>query len=417
MPSTSRVFRATLPLLFVAVAVPLAVRAQDAPAASSPWAREAIRSAKLAEERTILVATPEGYATSKDRYPVLVLLDANDRPQFALAVANAAFLASRNAIPPLIVVGVANGKDRTHDMTPAATGKTATTFNTAGGANEFADFITGEVLPMIRAKYRTLPTTILAGHSFGGLFALHVAATKPGAFAGVIAISPSLWWNDSTLAATYADAIAKSAATPRLFVTSGGLEPDIDRTTQRFVSRLDSVKPATLASAYRRYPDDTHGLTPAPSLADGLRFVFEPVSMVKLPVAKLGPHSDSASVVAAVLETEQTYARNARSLGLPEKVPEPVFNQLGYGVLGALKMPGLAIWVFQRNVALYPESANVYDSLGDAYVAAGDTSAAKAQFRRAVAIATRTGDPVLSESRRKLDALEHAAQAGKPKPE
>jgi uncharacterized protein len=410
MPPARRLLRATLPLL-VAVAVP--ARAQDAPAAL--WTREVIRSSRLAEERTILIATPENYATSKDRYPVLVLLDANDRAQFTLAVANVAFLASRNAIPPLIVVGVTNGRDRTHDMTPAAVGKTATDFGTAGGANAFADFIAGEVLPMVRAKYRTLPATILAGHSFGGLFALHVAATRPGAFAGVIAISPSLWWNDSTLAATYADAVAKSAATTRLFVTSGGLEPEIDRTTQRFVSRLDSVKPATLSSAYRRYPEDTHGLTPAPSLADGLRFVFEPVAMTKLPVARLGPSSDSAAVVAAVLETEQTYARNARSLGLPEKVPEPVFNNLGYGVLQALKKPDLAIWVFQRNVALYPGSANVYDSLGDAYVAKGDTAAAKAQFRRAVAVAMRTHEPVLAESRRKLESLEHAAQAGKVK--
>src|SRR5256885_11529984 len=245
-------FRALVALLIVAAPAV----AQEAPA--TLWTRDTIQSAKLNERRTILVATPDNYGTSKDRYSVLVVLDADDRQQFTLAIANVAFLASRNAIPPLIVVGVTNGRDRTHDMTPLATGATARDFGTAGGASAFADFIVDEVVPMVRSKYRTLPTTILAGHSFGGLFALNVAATRPRVFTGIIAISPSLWWNDSTLAVPYADAIARSAATPRLFTTSGGLEPDIDRTTQRFVNRLDSIKPATLAFAYRRYPDDSH---------------------------------------------------------------------------------------------------------------------------------------------------------------
>ncbi|HCG02269.1 MAG TPA: hypothetical protein DEV93_17210, partial [Chloroflexi bacterium] len=82
------------------------------------WTREVLNSKRLNEQRTIYVATPEGYRTGTNRYPVLVILDADDRPQFNLAIANVAFLASRGAIPSLIVVGITNGKDRTHDMTP-----------------------------------------------------------------------------------------------------------------------------------------------------------------------------------------------------------------------------------------------------------------------------------------------------------
>jgi predicted alpha/beta superfamily hydrolase len=388
-------------------------RAQDTTLA--PWARHVVASARLNEQRTIIVATPDGYQAGRERYPVLVLLDADDRAQFGLAVANVRFLAARQAIPPLIVVGVVNGKDRTHDMTPEATGTTAKGSPTAGGARQFADYIVDEVVPLVRSKYRTLPTTILAGHSFGGLFALYVATTRPSTFAGIIAISPSLWWNDSTGIVTYADALAKATPAQRLFVTSGGLEPPIDQTTQRFASRVDSLKSSRLAFAYHRYPDDTHGLTPAPSLVDGLRFVFEPVSLTRLPAARLGPGSDSAAVVNAVVETERAYARGARSLGLPELLPEDALNQLGYNVLFGLNKPDLAIWVFKRNAALHPESANVYDSLGDAFVAKGDTVAAKTEFGRAVEIATRTNHPVLAESRRKLRALERAAQAGKLK--
>ena len=384
---------------------------------SSPWVRDSLHSSKLNEERTLFIATPANYATSKQSYPVLVLLDADDQPQFAAAVANVAFLASRVAIPEMLIVGVVNGKDRSHDMTPTATGATAKTFPTAGGSKAFADFIIDEVLPRVRSKYRTLPSTVLAGHSFGGLFALDVAATRPNAFNGIVAMSPSLWWNDSIPAIDYSNAIAKQATTTRLFTSSGGLEPPIAVTTKRFVNHLDSIKPATLAFASAYYPENTHGLTPEPSLVDGLRFVYEPMSLTRSPMQQLGPNSDSASIVKAVTETEEAYTRGARSLGMPDRFPEAQMNEWGYGILQFFKMPKLAVWIFRKNVANYPDSPNVYDSLGDALLATGDSTGARAQFRMARDVAVRSGQPASKETLKKLDALEHAAtQAGKAKP-
>jgi hypothetical protein len=204
-----------------------------------------------------------------------------------------------------------------------------------------------------------------------------------------------------------------------LFTTSGGLEQAIDRPTRLFVSKLDSIKPAVVAYAFRHYPDDTHGLTPAPSLMDGLRFVFEPISLTKVPITTaLRPGVDSATVVNAVLETEKRYTNGARSLGMPDRLPESVLNGLAYSVLRGLKQPNTALWIFRRNAAAYPDSPNVYDSLGDGLLAVGDTSAAKQQFRRSVEVATRTGAPALAttETRKKLESLEHTTQAGKPKP-
>ena len=370
------------------------------------WTRDSIHSAKLNEDRAILVSTPADYARGTGRFPVLVILDADDQPQFQLAVANVAFLANRGAIPGMIVVGIPNGKDRTHDLTPAAAGSAAGKFPTAGGATAFADFLVDEVLPFVRSKYRTLPATILAGHSFGGLVALEVATKRPGAFTGVIAMSPSLWWNDSSLAGGYYDALAKSAKPERLFMTSGGYEGDIDRPTTRLALRLDSLKSSTIAFGHHRYPDDSHELTPAPSLVDGLRFMFEPIAVTKLPISALGPGTDSAILVRAINESIRQYAVGARSLGMDERLPEPQLNGLGYAALQFLKNPALAVWVFRKNVEFYPESANVYDSLGDALLAAGDTTAAKAQFRKAIAVGTPTGHPVVPESTRKLKEIE-----------
>jgi len=398
--------------LFLLCAAASSAAAQDS--VVTLWTREAINSAKLKEQRSVYVATPDGYRGETKRYPVLVILDADDQPQFRLALANVAFLASRGTIPPMIVVGIVNGKDRTHDLTPPSPAIGPNNFPTAGGSAAFVDFVTDEVLPLIRSKYRTTPATIFAGHSFGGLVALEIASKKPDAFTGVIAMSPSLWW-DTTSVVAYSDRIAQGAKRERLFVTSGGYEGAIDTPTVRFSQRLDSLKP-TIAFGHQRYPSDSHGLTPAPSLADGLRFIYEPIAVTKLPIAALGPGADSATVVKAVNDSKRLYAAGARGLGMEEeRLPESELNHVGYGVMEVLHNPALAVWVFNQNVELYPESANVYDSLGDALLAKGDTTAAKSSFKRAVDLAARTKHPVLATSLRKLTALENVQVKGQTK--
>lgn len=65
------------------------------------------------------------------------------------------------------------------------------------------------------------------------------------------------------------------------------------------------------------------------------------------------------------------------------RVAEREINQLGYLILQQKKFPE-AIKVFKLNVELYPESANVYDSLGEAYYEAGDKENALINYKRSV---------------------------------
>jgi len=55
---------------------------------------------------------------------------------------------------------------------------------------------------------------------------------------------------------------------------------------------------------------------------------------------------------------------------------EPVMNRLGYDELQAGNNQA-AIDLFKLNVIAYPDSPNVYDSLGDAYLANGRTDLAR----------------------------------------
>ena len=253
----------------------------------------------------------------------------------------------------------------------------------------------------MRRKYRTLPTTLITGHSAGGLFSLYAAASRPGAFQGTVATSPALWYNDSRPPREYADAIAKAAAPQRIWAASGGVgEEDIDSTTQQFYHRLDSIRPNSVAVGYQRYPDQTHQMT-ALAFADGWRFVFERMSIRHIPFQTLASTADSAAIAAALDASERSYAVAARELRLPEQLPEDMVNSFGYRLLGRGKI-WWALRLFRQNVNNYPNSVNPYDSYGDGLIAAGDTAGAIAQFQKAVEVGRRTGAPVAAETREKL---------------
>jgi CubicO group peptidase (beta-lactamase class C family) len=64
-------------------------------------------------------------------------------------------------------------------------------------------------------------------------------------------------------------------------------------------------------------------------------------------------------------------------------VVEPELNRLGYHLLSRDATMS-AIEVFRLNVAAFPRSANVYDSLGEAYLVRGDTSLAIANYRKSL---------------------------------
>ena len=371
------------------------------------WVTDTVDSRVLGP-RPIYISTPEGYDDGVSQYPIVVLLDANDTRMLRLWIAQAAYLAGNSpGLPDVIAVGIPNGSDRIHDMTPPATGSSMEDFPNAGGADAFADFIIDEVLPHVRARYRTLPSVILTGHSAGGLFALDVAARRPSAFQGIIVTSPALWYNDGTLADIYADLLGQAPMHPRLFVANAANEGELAAACERF-AQLVAAKPSLDgAFAHRIYPDATHSLTPT-SFDDGLRFIFDPVSTSHLAIERLDlAEIDSVALDDAIHSSDSTYAAAARSLGLSERLPERVLNGLGYDLLGYDKV-ALAIAVFQRNVQAYPQSANVYDSLGDGFLAAADTTSALTQFRKAVEVAHRTGVPVLAETQQKLDRLEES---------
>jgi len=173
---------------------------------SPPRVHRFVRSRFGVADRHVRVWLPASYDDDHERrYPVLYLQDGQNvfTPDTAFAGvawnagATAQRLIDKKRIEPLILVGIDNsGRHRTDDYTPSP-------FHGRGGhANDFARTLFDEIKPFVDAHYRTRPdreNTGIAGASLGGLFALHVALTRPDVVSRAAALSPTVWWGNGEL--------------------------------------------------------------------------------------------------------------------------------------------------------------------------------------------------------------------------
>jgi tetratricopeptide (TPR) repeat protein len=91
--------------------------------------------------------------------------------------------------------------------------------------------------------------------------------------------------------------------------------------------------------------------------------------------------------------------RAARPAAAPFE--EETLNDLGYRLLQMGRVRD-AIGVFELNVDAYPSSSNVYDSLGEAYLLAGDRTSAVRNYRRSLEL-----NPENQNAIRMLEQLGH----------
>jgi CubicO group peptidase (beta-lactamase class C family) len=82
-------------------------------------------------------------------------------------------------------------------------------------------------------------------------------------------------------------------------------------------------------------------------------------------------------------EAIEGYKKIKREKPLNNVVQEARLNDLGYSLLQSNKVSE-AIAVFKVNVELYPNSANVYDSLGEAYMTAGQKDLAMTNYKKSL---------------------------------
>lgn len=155
----------------------------------------------------IFVSWPKG-SPPEAGWPVLYLLDGADN--FAIATETARRLeraGARSGVGGGIIVGIDSGPlaRRVFDYTPPSPGYTIPEGAPAsglatGGSKQFLSFMETHVKPFVKSRWDIDPDNeTIAGHSLGGLLALHALFTRPDIADRYVAVSPSLWFGDDLI--------------------------------------------------------------------------------------------------------------------------------------------------------------------------------------------------------------------------
>jgi tetratricopeptide (TPR) repeat protein len=169
--------------------------------------------------------------------------------------------------------------------------------------------------------------------------------------------------------------------------TSLGHEPGaIGESFDRFRELLAKTNIKGFEWQAERLDDEDHGSVVLRSHYAGLRKVYE---------GWQGPRDlNSGAIIGGLKGADAHYAKLSERFGYKIAVPEALINQVGYQLLlGNNPNPEEAIAVFKANVERYPNSANVYDSLAEAYERGGQLDLAEPLYDKARVLGEKNSDP------------------------
>lgn len=238
-----------------------------------------IDSKILSETRRINVYAPPAYTESPGaRLPVLYMPDGGTAEDF-LHVAGLVQVSSGNGtMRPFLLVGVENTQRR-RDMTgPTENENDKKIAPRVGGSGAFRKFIRDELMPQVKARYRTTGETAIVGESLAGLFVIETFLLEPDLFDTYIAFDPSLWWNDQKLVKAAGERLrARPKLTKTLYFASSADDLRIGA-TQRLADALGKDAPPGVKWQYAQMPDEKHSTIYHPAALRAFRAVFKPAT-------------------------------------------------------------------------------------------------------------------------------------------
>jgi predicted alpha/beta superfamily hydrolase len=227
-----------------------------------------VQSTVLGETLTLSVRLPVGYAAHPDqRYPVLWTTDGRSHLEHAAATTETLYRLGLG--PQTIVVAVpASSLGRASDFLPPDDGWSE--WN--GRADRFLEFLVDDARPAVTSEFRTTDQHLVFGHSFGGVFVSWGWSTRPDAFDGWFASSPSWWTAGGGMLPHLEAALGADRVTDVWFGATLGAEEgrDMSRWFEDARGLFDAADPANSAHRFSLTADGDHGSNPSLSLPGAL---------------------------------------------------------------------------------------------------------------------------------------------------
>ena len=274
----------------------------------------------------IRVWCPPG-ASASSPLPAVYVLDGDGFfGTFVEAVRRTSRRRDATNVGPAIIVSIDHADQADHagrnvldrrqqDYTPGPAAEEPTAGRPTGGAASFLDLIETGIAPVIERDFLADPARrTLFGHSLAGFFTLHVLTTRPDSFAGYVAVSPSIWWDEPRLRAGLEHLRSRA---PRVLIGAGEWEGELPpwqrqrpgaeqvrarrarramiERARRFSNDLGRlIGPANVA--FHLFPDEDHASVVLVAVARALRFMLgEPYDEAAGPGARRAPASTGAS--------------------------------------------------------------------------------------------------------------------------
>lgn len=236
-----------------------------------------VNSRLLGETRRINVYFPPGYQESAGtRLPVLYMPDGGMAEDFLHVAGLVQVSVGNGTMRPFLLVGIENTQRRRDLTGPTENENDKKIAPRVGGSEAFRKFIRDELMPQVKARYRTTDETAIVGESLAGLFVVETFLLEPDLFDTYIAFDPSLWWNDQKLVGEAGRLLrVRSKARKTLYFASSG---DDTEATQRFADILGKEAPADLRWHYEKMPDEKHSTIYHPAALKAFRAVFKPAT-------------------------------------------------------------------------------------------------------------------------------------------
>ncbi len=230
----------------------------------------------LGEVRRINVYAPPVYADSPTvRLPVLYMPDGGLGEDFLHVAGLVQVSVGNGTMRPFLLVGIENTQRRRDLTGPTANAEDRKIAPRVGGSAAFREFIRTELVPVVRARYRTTDETAIVGESLAGLFVVEPFLLEPQLFDCYIAIDPSLWWNDEELVRTAAARLrARPPLRKALFLASSG--DGNPEQVRRLADVLQAGAFPGLTWHYEPMPTEKHATIYHPAALKAFRLLLAP---------------------------------------------------------------------------------------------------------------------------------------------